>query len=75
MRPTVFMTMREERLQRNISVLIVDDHPLFRDGLSKAIDLEDDITVIGQCEDGQQALRAAQELQPDVVLLDINLPN
>lgn len=68
------MNRREERFNRQISVLIVDDHPLFRDGLSKAIELEDDITVVGQCDDGPQALEAAQELQPDVVLLDINLP-
>jgi DNA-binding NarL/FixJ family response regulator len=68
------MNMREDRKRRSISVLIVDDHPLFRDGLSRAIDLEDDILVVGQCEDGAQALRAAQELEPDVVLLDVNLP-
>jgi DNA-binding NarL/FixJ family response regulator len=68
------MNMRDERFNRNISVLIVDDHPLFRDGLTKAIELEDDITVVGQCDDGPQALEAAQKLDPDVVLLDINLP-
>jgi DNA-binding NarL/FixJ family response regulator len=68
------MNIREDRPRSAISVLIVDDHPLFRDGLSKAIDLEDDINVVGQCEDGEQALREARNLQPDVVLLDINLP-
>ncbi|MBZ0301574.1 MAG: response regulator transcription factor [Anaerolineae bacterium] len=70
------MNIREERHRqyRIISVLIVDDHPLFRDGLSKAIELEDDIRVVGQCSDGEEALRAAQRLQPDVVLLDVNLP-
>jgi DNA-binding NarL/FixJ family response regulator len=58
-----------------ISVLIVDDHPLFRDGLQKALELEDDLTVLGQCQDGDEALVAARSLQPDVVLLDINLPS
>jgi len=69
------MSDREDsRAQRRISVLIVDDHPLFRDGLQQALSLEDDLIVIGQSEDGEDALRAARRLQPDVVLLDINLP-
>ncbi len=70
------MNIREERhkQRRSIAVLIVDDHPLFRDGLSKAVELEDDIRVVGQCADGEEALRESQRLQPDVVLLDINLP-
>lgn len=64
----------EQRLERRISILIVDDHPLFRDGLQQALSLEDDLLVIGQSEDGEDALRSARRLQPDVVLLDINLP-
>jgi len=64
----------EQRLERRISILIVDDHPLFRDGLQQALSLEDDLTVVGQSEDGEDALRATRKLQPDVVLLDINLP-
>ena len=66
---------RERRTSDRISVLIVDDHPLFRDGLQKALELEDDIEVIGQCADGEQALKAMAQLQPAVVLLDINLPS
>lgn len=69
------MNNREERRNRHsISVLIVDDHPLFRDGLQKALEFEDDIVVVGQSRDGAEALAAARALQPDVVLLDINLP-
>jgi DNA-binding NarL/FixJ family response regulator len=64
----------EQRLERRISILIVDDHPLFRDGLQQALSLEDDLNVVGQSEDGEDALRATRKLQPDVVLLDINLP-
>lgn len=66
--------MNDRQDQRQISILIVDDHPLFRDGLQQALTLEDDLTVIGQSEDGEDALRAARTLQPDVILLDINLP-
>ncbi|NDJ63232.1 MAG: response regulator transcription factor [Chloroflexi bacterium] len=64
----------KRRASRQVSVLIVDDHPLFRDGLKQALDLEANLTVIDQCEDGEQALRVASERQPDVVLLDVNLP-
>lgn len=66
---------RDRRTSRKISVLIVDDHPLFREGLQQALDFEDDIEVVGQAADGQQALQAINKLQPLVVLLDINLPS
>lgn len=61
-------------MNKPISVLIVDDHPLFRDGLQSALELESDINVVGHCEDGETALLHARELSPDVVVLDINLP-
>jgi DNA-binding NarL/FixJ family response regulator len=64
----------EHRAQRKITVLIVDDHRLFRDGLQAAFAMEDDIAVVGQAEDGEEALRMARKLLPDVVMLDVNLP-
>ena len=66
---------RERRTSLKTTVLIVDDHPLFREGLQQALDFEDDIEVIGQAADGQQALQLVMRLQPSVVLLDINLPS
>ncbi len=55
-------------------MLIVDDHPLFRQGVRFALDAESDIEVIGEASDGDQAIRMASELAPDVVLSDINIP-
>lgn len=57
-----------------ITVVIVDDHPLFRSGLVSALGLAEDIEVIGVSETGEQALTQIAELSPDVVLLDVNLP-
>ena len=57
-----------------ISVLVVDDHPLFRDGLVGLLDVIDDVEVVGVVGDGEQAVSRARELQPDVVLMDLNLP-
>ncbi len=73
-RRNVCMSDRQEKRTPPISVLIVDDHPLFRDGLHKALELEDDIVIIGQCDNGEEALRLASEKEPDVLLLDVNLP-
>lgn len=57
-----------------INVLIVDDHPLLRQGLSRLLELEGGITVIGQASNGLEAIRLTEQLRPDVVLLDINMP-
>lgn len=57
-----------------ITVLIADDHPVVRDGLRMLLDGQPDIDVIGLAEDGDQAIAAARENPPDVVLMDINMP-
>ena len=58
-----------------LSVLIVDDHPVFLQGLRRILESEPDIEVVGAANDGEQALELARSLAPDVVLLDINLPS
>jgi DNA-binding NarL/FixJ family response regulator len=57
-----------------IRVLVVDDHPLFRDGLAGLLATVDDVEVVDAVGDGETAVRRALELAPDVVLMDLNLP-
>lgn len=57
-----------------ISILLVDDHAILRDGLKNILSFEDDIKVVGESISGEEALTAAQELMPDVIIMDINLP-
>jgi DNA-binding NarL/FixJ family response regulator len=54
-------------------ILIVDDHPLFREGLRQLIDHEPDLKVCGESPDAEAALRAIVELKPDLVIVDISL--
>lgn len=57
-----------------IKVLVVDDHDLFRRGLTEVLGEEDDIQVVGEARNGQQAIEQAEETSPDVVFMDLNMP-
>lgn len=57
-----------------IRVLLVDDHVLFRRGLDIVLDQDPGVEVVGEAEDGEQAIIRAQELMPDVVLMDVRMP-
>ena len=62
---------------RQLRILIADDHPLFRRGIRDVIDEEDDMQVVGEAADGEQAVQRARELGPhglDLVLMDIDMP-
>ena len=57
-----------------IKVMLVDDHELIREGIKQIIELESDIDVIAQVGDGREAVELARKNKPDIILLDINMP-
>ena len=63
-----------DRGAQAIRVLVVDDHPMVRATLSALLSDEDDVTVVGECEDGSQVVEAVERLHPDVVLMDLSMP-
>lgn len=61
-------------MSKKITVMVVDDHPLLREGLIKILSLDDSIQVVGEAGDGETGINMAETLCPQVVLMDINLP-
>jgi DNA-binding NarL/FixJ family response regulator len=57
-----------------IRLLLVDDQTLFRQGLADLLAMEDDLEVLGQASNGQEAIDLAQSLQPDIILMDVRMP-
>jgi two-component system, NarL family, response regulator LiaR len=57
-----------------IQVLVVDDHTMVRKGIKALLEEQDDICVIGEAANGQKAIELAQQLQPDVILIDLSMP-
>jgi DNA-binding NarL/FixJ family response regulator len=57
-----------------IKILLVDDQPAVRDGLRMRLELEPDLTIVGEACDGLEAVALAQELVPDVVVMDVEMP-
>ncbi len=66
---------KKKVLPPKVRVMIVDDHPLFRAGLRRVLELEKDLEIAGEAANGQEAIEQARALQPQVILMDVNLPN
>jgi two-component system response regulator DevR len=65
----------EKAAMRDLKLLIVDDHAIFREGLRALLDMEEDFTVIGEASSGKEALSMVVDEPPDVILLDLHLPD
>ena len=62
-------------MSSKLKILIVDDHAIVRDGLAAILKFQKDMTVVGEADDGQSAIQKAQELHPDIILMDLMMPN
>ena len=67
--------LMEETPKRKIRIVLADDHPIVRDGLKKMLAMESDFEVVGEASDGREALEQIQIHEPDVLLLDLRMPN
>jgi two-component system nitrate/nitrite response regulator NarL len=61
-------------MKSRIKLLVVDDHPIVRKGISSCLSKNEHFEIVGEAADGREAVRKARELQPDLVLMDINMP-
>ena len=63
-----------DRKDQPVRLVIADDHPIFRDGLRRLLEAENDLKVIGEARDGAEAVKLARQLKPDIMLLDLLMP-
>ena len=61
-------------MNKQIKIVIADDHSMIREGLKQLLELDGDIIVVGEAGNGAECLELIEQLHPDVVLLDINMP-
>ena len=61
-------------VSESIKVLLVDDHPMAREGLHRLLEMEPDINVVGEAANGEEAMSKVQSLSPDVILMDVRMP-
>jgi len=66
------VNMGKVNVNKTIRILIADDHALFREGLRRILELEEDMEIVGEANDGAEALRLIDKVKPDVILMDIS---
>jgi two-component system nitrate/nitrite response regulator NarL len=66
---------RTEKMKNRIKLLLVDDHPVVRRGISSCLARQERLSIVGEAADGVEAVRKAKELSPDIVLMDIDMPH
>jgi two-component system nitrate/nitrite response regulator NarL len=67
-------TTAEAMAEDPVRILLVDDHPMMRRGMRDLLAMEDDMDPVGEAGSGEEAVRMAVELEPDLILLDLNMP-
>lgn len=60
--------------QEPATILLIDDHPMLRTGVKQLVSMAPDISVIGEASNGEQGIELAESLDPDLILLDLNMP-
>src|SRR5205814_8205513 len=61
--------------KQQIRVLLADDHAIFRDGLRKLLDSDEDITIVGEAQNGAECIKMMAKLKPDILVLDLRMPD
>ena len=69
------MSEAQQSRSEPLKILLVDDHALFRAGIASLLASREDMEVVGQAQDGEEALEAAHRLMPDLILMDVHMPN
>jgi DNA-binding NarL/FixJ family response regulator len=58
-----------------IRIVLADDHPIFRDGVRRLLDSEDEVSIVGEASNGNEAVQLVSKLKPDILLLDLRMPD
>lgn len=69
-----YLSSYVDRMSQPVRILIADDHPIFRKGLASVIEKVPNFEIVGEAEDGEETLKLVQDLDPDILILDIDMP-
>src|SRR6266849_2390531 len=73
--PSRYRSADMAKTKQQIRILMADDHAIFRDGLRKLIDGDEDITIVGEAQNGAECIKLLAKLKPDILLLDLRMPD